>query len=90
MMQSGLIKRPLRFGRIATRLSEIRQFGRPHGCGIRIPKAPRASFEDAIANHSYFLGKSIIMFTMIYTTLNWWWYRGARMRGEDDDDEGKL
>ena len=42
-----------------------------------------------IEESSYYVGKSIILFTMFYCTLNWSFYRDLRKRMEDDDDDKK-
>jgi hypothetical protein len=42
-----------------------------------------------IEDTSYYIGKSIILFTMFYCTLNWSFYRDLRKRMEDDDDKKK-
>lgn len=34
---------------------------------------------------SYYVGQTIILFTMFYCGLNWWYYRGLRKRMEDDE-----
>lgn len=39
---------------------------------------------------TYFTGKSIILFTLFYCSLNWKYYRDLRKKMEgDDDSEGK-
>ena len=39
-----------------------------------------------VVTASYYIGKSIIMFTMFYCTLNWMHYRSIRKRYEEDDE----
>ena len=34
---------------------------------------------------SYFIGKGIILFTMFYCTMNWWYYK--RMQEDDENDD---
>lgn len=38
---------------------------------------------------SYYVGKSIILFTMFYCTLNWWHYKALRENVEKKDDKKK-
>lgn len=55
----------------------------------------RATFlpeiSDSLVNASqwipYYTGKSIILFTFIYCTLNWAFYRRQRKDMDDNDDE---
>jgi hypothetical protein len=41
---------------------------------------------DSLVNSSYFVGKSIILFTMFYCTLNWAHYRSLRKEIEKEDE----
>ena len=41
---------------------------------------------QTINYEAYLIGKSIVMFTMMYCTLNWWMYRNARIESENKDD----
>ncbi len=36
---------------------------------------------------SYYVGKSIILFTMLYCTMNWWHYKTLRESQEKKDDD---
>lgn len=48
---------------------------------------PRVSPEVShIVDASYIVGKSIILFTFFYTSLNWFMYRKIRKDNEEDND----
>lgn len=49
-----------------------------------IVKPCKASIQD-IQTVTYFVGKGIILFTMFYCTLNWWFYKTEREREEERD-----
>lgn len=49
----------------------------------RIPLPLKASIDPVEV--SYYVGKSIILFTMFYCGLNWAHYRDVRKRYEEDD-----
>jgi hypothetical protein len=56
------------------------------------PKAPSKAMLDyqTLSTEAYFIGKGIILFTMMYCSMNWWHYRSARLRKEKEDkDENK-
>lgn len=40
--------------------------------------------QDTLVYSSYLIGKGIILFTLFYTTMNWWHYKKQR-----DDQEDK-
>ncbi len=42
----------------------------------------KASLQD-IQTATYFVGKSIILFTMFYCSLNWWFYKTEREKEEE-------
>ena len=42
---------------------------------------------DALTTVSYYVGKSIILFTMFYTGLNYFHYKRLREEAEKDDDK---
>jgi hypothetical protein len=42
---------------------------------------------DALTTGSYYLGKSIILFTMFYTGLNYFHYKNLRQEAEKDHNE---
>lgn len=49
---------------------------------------------DAVVAASYYVGRSVVLFTMFYCSLNWWTYRRARLDAEaksnkDKDDKKK-
>lgn len=49
---------------------------------------PRASLDwQTLSYESYLIGKSIIIFTMVYCSLNWMHYRKMRKDLEDTEDE---
>lgn len=50
---------------------------------------PRALTEtfSGLATSSYFTGKFIILFTMFYTSLNYWHYRSLREQIEKEHDD---
>lgn len=45
----------------------------------------KASFQDiaTFQTVSYFVGKSVILFTMFYCSLNWWFYKTEREKEEE-------
>lgn len=45
----------------------------------------KASIHD-LETISYFVGKSIILYTMFYCSLNWLHYRSQRKQDEDKED----
>jgi len=57
----------------------------------RVPKRtekllrPRPSVVSDVNTISYFVGKSIILFTMFYCGMNWYHYRSIRKDVEKDD-----
>lgn len=63
---------------------------------VQLQKAPIATRKQVI-NHSqlslndmtYFMGKSIILYTMFYCTLNWAFYRNVRKDIESHEEENK-
>lgn len=40
-----------------------------------------------MSESSYYVGKSIILFTMFYCSMNWWHYRSMRKEFEDAEEE---
>lgn len=53
----------------------------------RVPHAPPgASAAETVDTVSYLVGKSIILFTMFYCTLNWAHYRDLRKRDQDKEE----
>lgn len=42
-----------------------------------------------MSESSYFVGKSIILFTMFYCSMNWWHYKSLRQELEDAKDKEK-
>lgn len=49
----------------------------------------RSSVWETANTVSYFVGKSVILFTMFYCTLNWAHYRNLRKRMDDTNDDGE-
>lgn len=43
----------------------------------------------SIVDVSYYVGQSIILFTMFYCTLNWNYYRDLRKKQEQEDEDKK-
>lgn len=53
----------------------------------RAPLRPiKASFLSDLNTVTYFAGKSVILFTMFYCTLNWAHYRQLRKDQEDNNN----
>ena len=70
----------------ARRMSSNVCVSRPRPVIRRIlPAPPKASVDPVEV--SYFVGKSIILFTMFYCGLNWAHYREIRKQLEKDDDK---
>lgn len=51
-------------------------------CNIQVRAIPQD-----IETISYFVGKSVILFTMFYCTLNWHYYRTQRKQQEKHDNK---
>lgn len=55
---------------------------------IRIPTVKTKSLElDTLNTTTYYIGKSIILFTMFYCTMNWWHYKKIREDSENKKDK---
>lgn len=50
----------------------------------RYPKIKQNALLQDVEVISYFTGKSIILFTMFYCSLNWMYYRNLRKKDDDD------
>jgi hypothetical protein len=62
---------------------------RPRGMGM-IQRRPVSLFDIPTLNfEAHLIGKSIIVFTMIYCGLNWNLYRSARIRDEKERKDKK-
>lgn len=40
-----------------------------------------------MSESSYFVGKSIVLFTLFYCSMNWWHYRSLRKEFDDEDED---
>lgn len=49
----------------------------------------KTGFVDTVEIVSYYVGKSIVLFTMMYCGLNYFHYRQQRQDSENDDDNAK-
>lgn len=49
---------------------------------------PLSSLNDfaSVESITYFMGKSITLFTMFYCSLNWWYYKSIRKEHEKHKD----
>ena len=52
----------------------------------RFKRFPRASLLETLNEQTYYVGKGIILFTMFYCSMNWWYYKNLREKIERDDD----
>jgi hypothetical protein len=84
-MNHSLIRKYTNCHRIAT----IQR--KPYKIIKRLPTKHKASLQDidSLLLTSYFVGKSITLFTMFYCSLNWWYYRSLQDRDRHDDDDEK-
>jgi hypothetical protein len=59
----------------------------------RILSKPPKAFVDDLQFSTYIIGKGIIVFTMFYCSLNWWYYRNLNEEYDKEtkkNDEGKT
>jgi hypothetical protein len=56
-----------------------------HITPLRIVKVNSNEFTNTIVESSYWIGKSIILFTMFYCTLQWNMYRNIRKKKDDEE-----
>jgi hypothetical protein len=62
---------------------------RPNLRNVRVPP-PRFSTNDLVRTLEYdiyVIGKSVILFTMFYCSMNWYYYRKMREEIEKEDDD---
>ena len=78
-MFSGSYRMPLRANSVKTRILSLSPQRKP----CRVVKPVRAAISTADwMEVSYFVGKSIILFTMFYSGLNWLHYKKVREDNE--------
>ena len=77
----GVLNRPLYTTVVCRPVVAPRRFIVQQKQRVVVPPA-KVSVEDA----SYYIGKSIILFTMFYCSMNWVYYRGMRKELEKESD----
>lgn len=41
----------------------------------RDPKLPRSGMSDVVLTSLHYAGESVVLFTMFYCSMNWWYYK---------------
>jgi hypothetical protein len=67
----------------------------PHRKIVRAPtikkridvKVHSSEMSNALIECSYYIGKSVILFTMFYCTLNWYYYKRLREQQEEENKD---
>jgi hypothetical protein len=76
------------FKRVMFRQNNIvKKWSSPQTTKARIVIRPKASYIDMLNTQAYYVGKSIILFTMFYTGLNYLTYRDMREEEEQKENE---